>query len=98
MPWWERIMRRFLFMGVITAAIIFWSIPSAIVGAMSHVKYLSKTFIFLSWLSKLPEAVTSVIEGLLPALALSLLMAAVPMMLRGKNEACRSPASPQLHR
>lgn len=83
MQWWERIMRRFLFMGVITAAIIFWSIPSAFVGLVSNVKYLSAHVRFLSWIVDMPKPILGVIEGLLPALALSLLMSAVPGMLRG---------------
>lgn len=82
--WWEHIMRRFLMMGVITAAVIFWSIPSILVGTISQVDKLSE-FIFLSWLKLLPSAILSVIKGLLPALALTWLMAAVPWMLRGKN-------------
>jgi hypothetical protein len=82
-PWWERIMRRFLFMGVITAAIIFWSFPSALVGLISNVGFLSSNVPFLKWIVLLPKAILGVIEGLLPALALSLLMAAVPWMLRG---------------
>lgn len=83
MQWWERIMRRFLFMGVITAAIIFWSIPSAFVGLVSNVQYLSSHVRFLAWIADMPQTVLGVAEGLLPALALSLLMAAVPGMLRG---------------
>lgn len=85
MQWWERIMRRFLFMGVITAAIIFWSIPSAFVGLISNIQFLSKNVPFLSWITLLPQVILGVIEGLLPALALSLLMAMVPGMLRGKS-------------
>jgi len=85
MQWWERIMRRFLFMGVITAAIIFWSIPSALVGMVSNLEFLSKNVPFLVWVMKMPKAILGVIEGLLPALALSLLMAAVPGMLRGND-------------
>jgi hypothetical protein len=84
MQWWERIMRRFLFMGAITAAIIFWSIPSAFVGLVSNVKFLSSNVPFLRWILQMPKAILGVISGLLPALALSLLMAAVPGMLRGK--------------
>ncbi|KAL2177480.1 uncharacterized protein P884DRAFT_243614 [Thermothelomyces heterothallicus CBS 202.75] len=81
--WWERIMRRFLMMGVITAAIIFWSIPAAAVGMISNVKSLSEMLTFLSWIMLLPGPILGVIQGLLPALALSWLMAAVPWMLRG---------------
>ena len=82
--WWEHIMRRFLMMGAVTMAIIFWSFPSALVGTISNVASLSEMLPFLSWIGLLPEVILGVIEGLLPALALSLLMAAVPIMLRGR--------------
>ncbi|KAK4234225.1 hypothetical protein C8A03DRAFT_38019 [Achaetomium macrosporum] len=81
--WWEHIMRRFFMMGVIAAAIIFWSIPSAFVGMLTNIRELSKSVFFLTWILKLPETVLNIIQGLLPALALSWLMAAVPWMLRG---------------
>lgn len=80
--WWEHIMRRFSMMGVIAAAIVFWSIPSVFVGTISQVDQLSE-FIFLQWIKLLPGPILSVIKGLLPALALTWLMAAVPWMLRG---------------
>jgi hypothetical protein len=81
--WWEHIMRRFFMMGVIAAAIIFWSIPAAFVGMLTNIHDLSKSVFFLSWILKLPETILNIIQGLLPALALSWLMAAVPWMLRG---------------
>ncbi|KXH42110.1 hypothetical protein CNYM01_05769 [Colletotrichum nymphaeae SA-01] len=83
MQWFERIARDFLMRAFITAAIVFWSIPSAIVGTISNIKFLSETFPFLAWITKLPDPVTGIISGLLPALALSFLMAIVPWMLRG---------------
>ena len=83
MKWWERPMRRFFIMGVIAAAVIFWSIPSALVGTVSNVKFLSTKIFFLKWITKLPSVIIGVIQGLLPALALSMLMAVVPVLLRG---------------
>jgi len=82
--WWEHIMRRFLMMAVITLAIVFWSFPSAFVGLISNLDELAGLAPFLSWILLIPKPILDVIKGLLPALALSLLMAAVPMMLRGK--------------
>lgn len=82
--WWEHIMRRFFMMGVIAAAIIFWSFPAALVGSITNVGSLSEQIFFLSWIMELPGVILGVIQGLLPALALSWLMAAVPWMLRGK--------------
>lgn len=86
MKWWERIMRRFAMMGAVSAGVIFWSIPSALVGVISNVKFLSSKVFFLKWLADLPSFITGVIEGLLPSLALSLLMAMVPAMLRGMSD------------
>ncbi|KAK1756573.1 hypothetical protein QBC47DRAFT_460361 [Echria macrotheca] len=80
--WWEHIMRRFFMMCAVTAAVIFWSFPSALVGSISNVDSLAEIIPFLSWIKLLPGVILGVIQGLLPALALSWLMAAVPRMLR----------------
>ncbi|CAK7198499.1 hypothetical protein SEUCBS139899_001160 [Sporothrix eucalyptigena] len=82
MRWWERIIRRFMVMGGIAVGIVFWSVPAALVGVISNLSYLSSKVFFLHWIADLPSAITGVIQGLLPAVALSLLMAAVPGMLR----------------
>ncbi|KAI9170745.1 hypothetical protein HJFPF1_00216 [Paramyrothecium foliicola] len=81
MSWWERIVRRTLIFALIIAAIIFWSIPSAFVGIVSNVDFLSN-IAFLSWISKLPKPILGFLGGFIPALALSLFMSLVPMMLR----------------
>ncbi|KAL1874017.1 hypothetical protein VTK73DRAFT_571 [Phialemonium thermophilum] len=94
MQWWERIIRRFLAMAAIAAGVIFWSIPSAFVGVVSKVSFLTKHVPFLSWITKLPGPILGVIEGLLPAVALSLLMAAVPVMLRACARASGVPSVP----
>lgn len=84
MEWWERIVRRFLGMGFIATAVIFWSIPAALVAIVSKVSNLTSVP-FLSWIADLPKPILGLIEGLLPAIALSLLMAVVPGMLRGTS-------------
>jgi hypothetical protein len=81
MRWWERIIRRFLIMGLVTVAIIFWSIPSAFIGIISNIKFLS-SLPFLTWIKLLPGAVTGFLQGFLPAIALSFWMSLVPAMLR----------------
>lgn len=92
MRWLERIFRGFMMRTIIAGAIIFWSVPSAFVGAISNIKFLAKLLPFLEWIVHLPGPVTGVISGLLPALALSLLMAIVPWILRGKRMQTRSHA------
>jgi hypothetical protein len=82
MHWWERIIRRFLVQGFIAAMVIFWSIPAAIIGSISNVQFLTSKIFFLGWINDLPKIALGLIEGLLPAVALSLLMAAVPFVMR----------------
>ncbi|KAG5985496.1 hypothetical protein E4U43_006045, partial [Claviceps pusilla] len=82
MTWWELIMRRFLVMTLVTAAIIFWAIPSAFIGTISNIETVTKQFRFLNFLNLLPKVILSFIQSFLPAIALSLLMAIVPWLLR----------------
>jgi hypothetical protein len=64
--------------------VIFWSIPAALIGIISNVKFLSDKVFFLHWLPRLPSEVLGIIEGLVPAVALSMLMATVPIIMRCK--------------
>ncbi|KAL6243345.1 hypothetical protein RBB50_009897 [Rhinocladiella similis] len=82
MAWWEAIVRKFSIRAAITAMIIFWAIPSAAVGTISNITYLSTKVPFLHWIKDLPNAVKGLISGVLPAVALSLLMSIVPGILR----------------
>ncbi|PFH62151.1 hypothetical protein XA68_14820 [Ophiocordyceps unilateralis] len=81
MPWWELIMRRFAILSFVCAAVIFWSIPSAAIGLITQIDFLSR-IVVLSWLKKLPDIVLGFLTGFVPSIALSLWMAAVPGMLR----------------
>ena len=83
LQWWERIIRRFLIQAFIAVMVIFWSIPAAIVGMISNIKFLSSKVFFLGWIEHLPSEILGLISGLLPAVALSMLMAAVPGVMRG---------------
>lgn len=85
MRWWERILRRFLIQGIIIVAIVFWSIPSAIVGVISNVESLSGMFPWLSWILDLPSFILGLLTGFVPALALSFFMALVPILMRSMS-------------
>jgi len=95
MTWWERIIRKFSIQALVIAMIIFWSIPSALVGTISNIQFLASKVIFLSWLTKLPSSVLGIITGVVPALALSLLMSIVPGIVRCMSPfwASRTPAN-----
>ncbi|KAK0629621.1 hypothetical protein B0T17DRAFT_487473 [Bombardia bombarda] len=80
-PWWQRVIRRYAVYAFITAMIVFWAIPVAVVGAISNVQYL-ETLSWLTWLKKIPDIIMGVVTGLLPAVALSILMSLVPIVMR----------------
>lgn len=80
--WWQRIIRRFAVLGFITALIIFWAIPVAVVGIISNVSYIANKVFFLHWLLSIPSIVLGLIQGLLPGVALSILMSLVPVIMR----------------
>ncbi|KAL7627572.1 phosphate metabolism protein 7 [Parahypoxylon ruwenzoriense] len=80
--WWQRIVRRFAVLGFISALIIFWAIPVAVVGVISNVTYLANTVFFLNWLLSIPQIILGFISGLLPSVALSILMSLVPIVMR----------------
>lgn len=81
--WWQRVIRRFAVQAFIAALILFWAIPVAVVGVISNVTYL-KSLSFLTWLDAIPEVIMGVVSGLLPSVALSILMSLVPVVMRRK--------------
>ena len=83
--WWERIVRYSATVAFICALIIFWAIPTAVVGAISNISYLTKLLPFLGFIDKLPDAIRGIIAGLLPSAALVLLMSLVPVICRCMN-------------
>jgi len=80
--WWSRVIRRIVTLTVITATIIFWSIPVAVVGAISNITYLTQCLPWLDFLNDIPGVVKGVVTGLLPVILLALLMSLLPPFLR----------------
>ncbi|KKF96972.1 putative protein RSN1 [Ceratocystis platani] len=93
LTWLSLLLRKFGIAGATFVGIIFWSIPSAFVGAISNIEALAKYVTFLDFVLKFPEFLKGIIQGFLPALMLSLLMAIVPYLLRG---AARTAGVPSL--
>lgn len=83
--WWQRVVRRFAVIAFITALIIFWAIPVAVVGIISNVDNL-KTLAFLTWLDAIPQVIMGVITGLLPSVLLAVLMSLVPVIMRCESQ------------
>jgi hypothetical protein len=93
LSWWQRIVRKFAVQGGIAALVIFWSIPSAAVGAISNITYLTSLLPFLRFIDKLPSVLKGVIAGLLPSAALVLLMSLVPIICRCMSLKTKSPTT-----
>lgn len=79
--WWQKLVRRYAVIGFITAMIIFWAIPVGVVGIISNVSYL-ENLSFLTWLKQIPDIIMGVVTGLLPSVALAILMSLVPVVMR----------------
>ncbi|CAH0028224.1 unnamed protein product [Clonostachys rhizophaga] len=80
-PWWQKIIRRYVAIFGVAVLIVFWAIPVGIVGIIAQVNTL-KTLPGLTWIAKIPDIILGVVSGLLPSVALSILMSLVPVFMR----------------
>lgn len=78
----SRFLRRLIATIFISVMIIFWAIPVTVVGAISNVNYLTENVPFLSFINDIPDFILGVVTGLLPVVALAILMALVPVICR----------------
>jgi hypothetical protein len=72
---WSRLARQFISYCITGAIIIFWAIPVAFVSAIASLDELAKILPFLAGVQNLPPVAVGVIQGVLPAVALAILMA-----------------------
>lgn len=80
--WASRVVRNIVTLTLVTLLIIFWSIPVGLVGIISNIDALIAKAPWLGWLHQIPSSIFGVIQGLLPAVMLSVLMALLPIILR----------------
>ena len=75
---------------LLTATIIYWSIPVAVVGCISNVNYLTSKVPFLRFINNMPKKLMGIITGILPSVALAVLMSLLPPFIRkmGKVGGC----------
>ncbi|KAI1123262.1 hypothetical protein F5Y10DRAFT_286323 [Nemania abortiva] len=67
---------------IVALTIIFWSIPSGLVGIISNISYLAENVEWLHFLNGLPDPVIGLLSGLLPPLLTSLLSKDIPIIFR----------------
>ncbi|GMM29536.1 Phm7 protein [Martiniozyma asiatica (nom. inval.)] len=65
----------------LTLMIIFWAIPVAVVGCISNINYLTEKVHFLRFIDNMPNFLMGIITGVLPTVALSILMSLVPPVI-----------------
>jgi len=82
LPAEKRISQDGIAMLLMTALIVFWSIPSGFVGLVSNISYLADNVEWLAWLDRLPSPVIGLLSGLIPPLLTSLLSKYVPNIFR----------------
>ncbi|KAI8149766.1 hypothetical protein BJV82DRAFT_642216 [Fennellomyces sp. T-0311] len=78
----ERLGRRFVSLAITSAIVIFWAIPVAFVQAIANIDSLTEVLPFLAGLKNLPETAVGIIQGILPAVALAILVSLVPIIFR----------------
>lgn len=83
MPQAERLSKKSVANLLIAALIIFWSIPTALVGTISNVNYLA-SFEWLHWIKNLPDPILGLLTGFVPPLLTSLLASYVPIIMRSE--------------
>ncbi|CCE61162.1 hypothetical protein TPHA_0A00770 [Tetrapisispora phaffii CBS 4417] len=77
----ERSWKRCLATTFLVLMIIFWAIPVAVVGMISNISFLTTKIFFLEFINNLPNFLLGLITGILPSVALSILMSLVPPVI-----------------
>ncbi|KAJ5893660.1 hypothetical protein N7495_005351 [Penicillium taxi] len=90
--WWERIIRYSSTMAFIVAMIIFWAIPTAVVGSISNINFLVSVAPFLGFINSIPSVIKGVITGLLPTVLMSVLISLVPVIMRAMAKLGGAPS------
>ncbi|KAK3619202.1 hypothetical protein LTR56_022637 [Elasticomyces elasticus] len=80
--WWERDVRTGVVVAICAGLIIFYAIPVTFTSLLAHLDQLATRFTWLSWVVTLSPTVTSIIQGLLPPILLSVILILVPIIFR----------------
>ncbi|KAL5592819.1 hypothetical protein FOBRF1_013127 [Fusarium oxysporum] len=79
--WWQVAIRRYVIYAIITGLVVFWALPVTIVGIIAQVNTI-KSLPGLAWIQNIPQVILGAVSGLLPSIALSILMSSVPVFIR----------------
>jgi len=80
---YEARIRQVISYAATAGLIVLWSFPVAFVGIVANVSALAR-YSWLSWINNIPTSVLGIIQGILPPLALAVLMMLLPVVLRSE--------------
>lgn len=81
---WQRVTKGIWATAFVTAMIIFWSVPVAMVGLLSNIDYLTNKIPWLGFINRTPELILGAVKGFFPSTLLALLVMVVPIFLRSE--------------
>ncbi|ODV81170.1 DUF221-domain-containing protein [Suhomyces tanzawaensis NRRL Y-17324] len=84
----KRRVKKVIASTILTLMIIFWCVPVAVVGAISNINNLTDKVHFLRFINNMPKPIMGVITGLLPTIALAILMSLVPPFIKKMGKVC----------
>ncbi|KAI0904619.1 hypothetical protein F4823DRAFT_614422 [Ustulina deusta] len=87
----RRISQQGVALATVVLTIVFWSVPSGLVGIVSNISYLAENFESLGFLNDLPGPAHGLLSGLLPPLLTSYLSKDVPALFRNIFTSCGGP-------
>ena len=79
---WQRILRGYGVNAAVAASVVFYAIPTAFVGTISNVTYLTAKIPWLSFIDNLPSKLLGIITGLVPSIMIAIWLAILPFILR----------------
>ncbi|KAK3071868.1 hypothetical protein LTR53_007859 [Teratosphaeriaceae sp. CCFEE 6253] len=80
--WWERYLRTGVVLAICAGLIVLYAVPVTFTSLLAHLDQLSAKYKWLNWVTKLPSAAQSIIQGLLPPVLLNLILILVPIIFR----------------
>ena len=81
MKWWWRYLKSGLVFAIVVGMLFLWAPVVVISGFLSTLDTLQRIS-WLSWISKLPPKAVDLVQGVLPPIFLSIVLALVPVILR----------------
>ncbi|KAI9006212.1 hypothetical protein BC832DRAFT_539819 [Gaertneriomyces semiglobifer] len=82
MKFFQRQIRTLIALVALIALVLFWAVITAFVAGIASLDHLAKTFTFLEPFQELPASIQGIIQGVLPTIAIAVLYALLPVILR----------------